>query len=98
MPHFTSPDGTKLYYEENGRGIPVLCLAGLTRNSADFDHVAPHLPVRLIRMDYRGRGQSDWADPATYTVAREAADALALMDHLGLEQAARLYRAQSRTR
>ena len=88
MPHFTSPDGTKLYYAENGRGIPVLCLAGLTRNSADFDHVAPHLPVRLIRMDYRGRGQSDWADPATYTVAREAADALALMDHLGLEQAA----------
>lgn len=88
MPHFTTPDGTKLYYEESGKGIPVLCLAGLTRNTADFDHIAPHLPVRLIRMDYRGRGQSDWADPATYTIPQEAADALALMDHLGLEQTA----------
>ncbi|MEN9012608.1 MAG: alpha/beta hydrolase [Yoonia sp.] len=88
MAFFKAADGTKLYFEESGKGIPVLCLAGLTRNTADFDHVAPHMPVRLIRMDYRGRGQSDWADPATYTIQQEAADALALMDHLGLEQAA----------
>ena len=88
MPQFKAADGTKLYYQDSGKGIPVLCLAGLTRNTADFDHVAPHLPVRLIRMDYRGRGQSDWADPATYTIPHEAADALALMDHLGLDQAA----------
>jgi len=88
MPHFKAADGTKIYYEESGNGIPVLCLAGLTRNTTDFDHVAPHLPVRLIRMDYRGRGQSDWADPATYTIPREGADALALLDHLGLDQAA----------
>ncbi len=88
MPQFTTKDGTNLYYEESGKGIPVLCLAGLTRNTADFDHVAPHLPVRLIRMDYRGRGQSDWADPATYTVPQEADDALALLDYLGLDQAA----------
>jgi pimeloyl-ACP methyl ester carboxylesterase len=48
-----------------GAGLPVLCLAGLTRNSTDFDYLAPHLPdIRLIRLDYRGRGQSDWADPA----------------------------------
>jgi pimeloyl-ACP methyl ester carboxylesterase len=88
MPHFTTPDGTKLYYEESGKGIPVLCLAGLTRNTADFDHVAPHMPVRLIRMDYRGRGQSDWADPTTYTIPQEGTDALALLDHLGIAQAA----------
>jgi len=88
MPHFTTADGTSLYFETSGKGIPVLCLAGLTRNTADFDHVAPHLPVRMIRMDYRGRGQSDWADPATYTIPQEAADALALLDHLGIEKAA----------
>lgn len=88
MAFFKAADGAKLYFEESGKGIPVLCLAGLTRNTADFDHVAPHMPVRLIRMDYRGRGQSDWADPATYTIEQEAADALALMDHLGLDQAA----------
>ncbi len=35
-------------------------------------------------MDYRGRGQSDWADPATYTIPQEAHDALALLDHLNI--------------
>jgi len=88
MPNFTSSDGLTLHYTDAGKGLPVIALAGLTRNGADFDHVAPHLPVRLIRPDYRGRGQSDWADPATYTIPQEAADVLALMDHLGLEKAA----------
>lgn len=88
MPFFDAADGTKLYYEESGTGIPVLALSGLTRNARDFDHVAPHLPVRLIRMDYRGRGESEWADYKTYNIPQEAADALALLDHLGLKQAA----------
>jgi pimeloyl-ACP methyl ester carboxylesterase len=82
------PDGTSLYFTDEGTGLPVIALAGLTRNGADFDHVAPHLPVRLIRLDYRGRGQSGWADPATYTIPQEAADVLALMEHLGLDRAA----------
>ncbi len=85
---FTAADGTKLHYTDTGKGTPVIALAGLTRNGRDFDHVAPHLNCRLIRLDYRGRGQSDWADPATYTIPTEAQDTLALMDHLGLEKAA----------
>ena len=87
MPHFTAQDGTRLYYTDDGEGLPVLALAGLTRNTADFDHVAPHLNCRLIRMDYRGRGQSDWADPASYTIPQEAQDALALLDHLNIGKA-----------
>lgn len=86
---FTAPDGSRLAYQDAGEGLPVLCLAGLTRNMADFDYVAPHLPnVRLIRMDYRGRGQSDWTGADTYTVPQEAKDALALLDHLGIGKAA----------
>ncbi|MEC9105114.1 MAG: alpha/beta hydrolase, partial [Pseudomonadota bacterium] len=89
MPHFDAPDGTRLYYEDAGDGVPVLCLSGLTRNARDFDYVAPHLDgVRLIRMDYRGRGLSDHADPATYAVPVEAKDAVALLDHLGVDKAA----------
>lgn len=92
MPDFITNDGTRLHYTDEGKGVPILCLAGLTRNTRDFDHVAPHLPsmmpVRLIRMDYRGRGQSDWADPGTYTIPQEAQDALALLDHLKVEKAA----------
>lgn len=87
---FTTSDGLKLAYQDQGAGKPVLCLAGLTRDGRDFDYVAPHLPdVRLIRLDYRGRGASEWdKDFTNYTIGVEARDALELLDHLGLEQAA----------
>ena len=87
--HFNASDGARLAYRDEGNGLPVLCLAGLTRSGTDFDFVAPHLDdVRLIRADYRGRGGSEWTGAATYTVPREAQDALELLDHLGIEQAA----------
>jgi pimeloyl-ACP methyl ester carboxylesterase len=86
---FTAPDGARLAYLDEGRGLPVITLAGLTRAHTDFDFVAPHLPgVRLIRPDYRGRGASDRTGAATYTIPQEASDVLALMDHLGLARAA----------
>lgn len=89
MQRFQTHDGVALAYRDEGQGPAVLCLAGLTRNSTDFDYVAPHLSdVRLIRLDYRGRGASAWADPATYTVPVEARDALCLLDHLGIGKAA----------
>jgi pimeloyl-ACP methyl ester carboxylesterase len=86
---FAAPDGARLAYSDEGEGLPLLCLAGLTRTMADFDDLAPHLPpLRLIRMDYRGRGASEWTQAATYTVPTEAKDALALLDHLGISKAA----------
>ena len=89
LPHFTTSDGARLAFRDEGGGLPVLCLAGLTRSGTDFDFVAPHLAaVRLIRADYRGRGGSEWTGAATYTIEREAKDALELLDHLGIEQAA----------
>lgn len=88
MPYFDAPDGTRLHYSDDGDGLPILALSGLTRNMTDFDYVAPHLAdVRLIRMDYRGRGQSGWSGAETYTLPTEAADAVALLDHLGIDAA-----------
>jgi pimeloyl-ACP methyl ester carboxylesterase len=85
---FSAPDGARLAFRDEGAGLPLLCLAGLTRSMADFDYLAPHLPpLRLIRMDYRGRGASDWTGPDTYTVEQEGQDALSLLDHLGVSQA-----------
>lgn len=87
--YFTAADGTRLAYDDRGAGLPLLCLPGLTRTMADFDVLLPHLPpLRLIRMDCRGRGQSEWSGAATYTVAQEAQDALALMEHLGVGRVA----------
>ncbi|MBP9048121.1 MAG: alpha/beta hydrolase [Tabrizicola sp.] len=88
-PRFPAEDGAMLAYCDQGEGLPLLCLPGLTRSMADFDYLAPHLPpLRLIRMDYRGRGKSDWTGTTTYTVEQEAKDALALLDHLGIARAA----------
>jgi len=64
----TSQDGLSLYFRDygprRGGGTPVLCLAGLTRNSDDFGRIARRLmgTRRVICPDYRGRGQSA-ADP-----------------------------------
>lgn len=89
--HFTTPDGTRIAYRDEGEGLPLLCLPGLTRTMGDFDYMIPHLPpCRLIRMDYRGRGESDWTGAASYTVPQEGKDALDLLDHLGVAQAALL--------
>lgn len=86
---FTTPDGTRIAFDDRGDGLPLLCLPGLTRTMADFDYMLPHLPpCRVIRMDYRGRGASQWTGAATYTVPQEAKDALDLLDHLGLDRAA----------
>ena len=93
MDHFTASDGRRIAFADSGGdGPPVLCLAGLTRDSRDFSVLIPHLTpdFRLIAMDYRGRGQSGWAeDPvAEYDVMVEARDAVELLFHLGLPGAA----------
>jgi len=85
---FRSADGLALFYRdypgpEKSAAPPVLCLHGLTRNSADFEDLAPHLAARrrVLAMDVRGRGRSErdpnWRNyhPGTYV-----ADTLSLLD------------------
>ena len=90
--HFTTADGRRLAYRDSGKGPVVLCLAGLTRDARDFTVLADHLEsrFRVLRLDSRGRGDSAWADEPVqeYTVPVEAADALALLDHLQIARAA----------
>ncbi len=90
MREFRTEDGTRLAYRDEGAGMALLALAGLTRDGHDFDYLSHHLPgdVRLIRLDSRGRGASDWTGAESYTVAQEARDVLALLDHLELPQVA----------
>jgi pimeloyl-ACP methyl ester carboxylesterase len=73
------------------RPLTVLCLPGLTRNSRDFEALAPHLATRyrVICPDLRGRGLSardpQWRNyhPGTYL-----ADLQGLMQVLELERVA----------
>lgn len=89
MGFVTAADGVKLAYDDQGQGAALLCLPGLTRNMDDFEPVlaAYKARARVIRMDFRGRGASDYADFATYTPMQEAQDVVALLDHLGVERA-----------
>ena len=88
-----SSEGLKLagrdYGAKNGADLPILCLAGLTRNSRDFEPLAAHLVAmgrRIITVDYRGRGLSDRdPQPDRYSPLVELADTLALIDGLGLQ-------------
>jgi pimeloyl-ACP methyl ester carboxylesterase len=69
--------------------MPVVCLPGLARTAADFDTLAMALashkdhPRRVIALDYRGRGLSDYdRDPANYSFQTELADVLATVTAL----------------
>ncbi|WP_170399096.1 alpha/beta fold hydrolase [Ruegeria arenilitoris] len=88
MAFFTTSDDRRLFFDDIGAGTPVLCLAGLTRNSQDFAFLAPHITdVRMITMDYRGRGQSDHdPDYMNYNIVRESLDVIELLDHLRLDR------------
>ncbi len=72
-------------------GLPVICLHGLTRNSRDFETVAPRIAAlgrRVIAADMRGRGNSaNDPDPAHYVPAVYAQDVLKLMDTLEIPKA-----------
>src|SRR5215207_5741444 len=93
---WTSPDGLALYARDyagadQDAGLPVICLHGLTRNSKDFEGIAPRIAAlgrRVIVPDVRGRGQSAWdSRPARYHPKTYARDVLGLMDRLGIPTA-----------
>jgi len=87
-----APDGLRLHvrrYGERGRGLPIVCLPGLTRNGADFHELATALAGdatqarRVFTIDSRGRGRSDHdPDPENYSFPIELADVIAVITAL----------------
>jgi len=84
-------DGLRLHVCERGVGIaahvPVVCLPGLTRTVADFESLLPVLAHtrRVIAIDSRGRGQSDYdPNPQNYNLAIELADVLTVLSALAI--------------
>lgn len=71
--------------------LPVICIHGLTRNSADFDEFAPAIAAlgrRVLALDVRGRGHSERdPDPSNYTPQVYADDVVKLMADLGIARA-----------
>jgi pimeloyl-ACP methyl ester carboxylesterase len=91
--YFVVRDGLRLHYRDYAGSAdkpPLLCLPGLTRNSRDFAALAERYSprFRVLALDFRGRGLSDRDPiPARYIPPTYAADAIELLDRLGLERA-----------
>jgi pimeloyl-ACP methyl ester carboxylesterase len=92
-------DGLRLHVRDYGSpldpGIPVVCLAGLTRNSADFGPLASALASglngakrRVLALDYRGRGLSEYdRDWTNYSLEIENSDLLSVLTALEIDAA-----------
>ena len=69
------PDApVNLYYEEQGKGPPVLLLHGFGASTFTWRHVAPDLAEthRVIAVDLKGFGQSDKPFDERYSVSDQA--------------------------
>lgn len=87
--YFTAPDGIRTAYRRyrapgSVSKLPVVCLHGLTRNSRDFEEVAPRIGASgrpVIAVDVRGRGLSDrGTPPESYTPQVYVEDLLGLLE------------------
>lgn len=93
MPTFFSA-GLELAYLDEGSGEPILLVHGFASNAA-VNWVYPgwvdtltKAGRRVIAIDNRGHGASQKLyDPQAYRLPLMAADARALLDHLGIERA-----------
>jgi 3-oxoadipate enol-lactonase len=81
-------NGQHLYFEDSGGdGLPVLFSHGFLMDHSMFDPQVAALrsEFRCITWDERGHGASSVDGPFTYWDS--ARDALALLDHLGIDSA-----------
>jgi pimeloyl-ACP methyl ester carboxylesterase len=87
MPHQTV-NGIKIYYEEQGKGEPLMLINGLAFPMdlwfAQIQELAKDF--RVIALDNRGIGQSDKPD-GEYSISLMASDAVELQKALGIENA-----------
>ncbi|HEX6088977.1 MAG TPA: alpha/beta hydrolase [Gemmatimonadales bacterium] len=79
----TSADGTRIAYERDGEGSPVVVIGGIFCDRQRTADLAGHLAewFSVINYDRRGRGES--GDTRPYAVAREIDDLAALIDAAG---------------
>ncbi len=86
MPFFITEDHVKLYYEDRGKGKPVILIHGLTASRRHYRKQIPALSreYRVIACDLRGHGDSDRPKDGL-TLPRLARDISELIAYLGLQ-------------
>jgi pimeloyl-ACP methyl ester carboxylesterase len=90
MPHATTEDGVKLYYEEAGDGAPILFVH---EYAGDWRSWEPQMRFfarrhRCITFSFRGYPRSDVPESgALYGQRYAVADALSMLNHLNIPRA-----------
>jgi 3-oxoadipate enol-lactonase len=85
---FIENQGTRIYWDEQGRGAPILLIMGLGYASCMWHRVRPALAqhYRTLAFDNRGVGLSD-VPSGPYSIVTMAADAAAVLDAAGVARA-----------
>jgi pimeloyl-ACP methyl ester carboxylesterase len=86
--HHVEARGLRFHYVTRGQAAapPVLCLHGITQTAHSWDEVAEDLgrDFRVLCLDQRGHGDSDWAPDGDYRRETQAADVAAIIEALRL--------------
>lgn len=89
---YLDADGVRLFYREEGSGVPVILVHGYGVN-ADLNWRYPGVvralrsEYRVITLDVRGHGRSDKPHTPEKYGMEIVRDVIRLMDHLGIEKA-----------
>ncbi len=90
MSYIRSSDGTRIHYQVTGRpgAPPILFIQGLgaDKNGWNLQRLATAPWYRAVALDNRGAGRSD-KPHGTYDLEQMADDAVAVLDHAGVETA-----------
>ena len=87
---YLTRDGVRIFYEDEGTGIPVFLSHGFGASTRMWDGQVAEFSdrYRFIRWDMRGHGQSDSPDdPALYSQEHTLGDILGVLDYLEIDKA-----------
>ncbi|MGH9345427.1 MAG: alpha/beta fold hydrolase [Terriglobia bacterium] len=89
MPHLSTDDRVKLYYEEAGSGIPIIFVHEFAGDYRSYEPQMRHFgrAYRCIAYNARGYPPSDVPEASSYSQERACDDIRAVLDALGIEQA-----------
>jgi len=87
MPHITSDDGKKIWYNVVGEGEPLVLIGGSSLGHNQWDFMLPFLQdhFKVILYDQRGAGLSDRA-PEGISVEQWADDLRMILDEIGVKK------------
>ena len=82
----TGAQGNRLHYlDYGGNGTTMICMHGVIGNAWNWNAVAAGISDRrrVVALDYRGYGESQWSASHDYRTSDHVADLSALIESLG---------------